>query len=192
MKNDVVVMGAGSIPARAIAVAPSDCGKTATPALWRWIERLWAKSWVGYSCNYKVSQVIKLTELGVATLVTTVLLPANADTVSWVGGTGDWNTVANWSTGALPGPNDDVVISPASSSITVTHSSGTHTVKTLTSQRAFQLTGGLLTVSNTVQVNNTFTLAGGVLVNATVLAATNGASFIVNGSGTLDGVTVGC
>ncbi len=112
-----------------------------------------------------------------------------AATVSWIGGSGDWNTVSNWSTGALPGSDDDVLIG-AGSSITVTHSSGTHAVKSIQSQQAFVLSGGLLTVSNTVQVNSTFTLAGGSLVQATVLQGTNGASFVVNVSGTLDGVTV--
>src|ERR1035438_1785816 len=109
-------------------------------------------------------------------------------TVSWVGGSGDWNTATNWSTGALPGTHDNVVIG-AGASITVTHSSGTHTVQSVQSQQAFVLSGGSLTVSNTVQVNNAFTLSGGTLVNATILQGTNGASFTVS-SGTLDGVTV--
>ena len=30
--------------------------------------------------------------------------------ISWIGGSGDWNTATNWSAGALPGPDDDVVI----------------------------------------------------------------------------------
>src|SRR5450759_3901772 len=83
-------------------------------------------------------------------------------TVSWVGQSGDWNTVTNWSGGALPGTNDDVVISPGPA-ITVTHSSGTHTVKTIQSQQVITLSGGSLTVSNTVQVNNAFILSGGAL-----------------------------
>src|SRR5262245_59460934 len=33
--------------------------------------------------------------------------------VNWVGGSGDWGDAANWSTGARPGPTDDVVIGPA-------------------------------------------------------------------------------
>jgi len=36
-------------------------------------------------------------------------------------GSGDWNNVTNWSSGALPGPNDDVVIDRPGA-ITVTHS----------------------------------------------------------------------
>src|ERR1035441_6449183 len=45
-----------------------------------------------------------------------------------------------------------------------------------------------LTVSNTLQASNTFTLSGGTLQTATVVT-TNGAALIVS-SGTLDGVTV--
>ena len=123
-----------------------------------------------------------------ALLVLLATLPVGAATVTWTGGSGDWNTATNWSTGELPGPGDDVVIG-SGASITVTHSSGAHTVQSLASQQAFQLTGGALTVSNTVQVNNTFTLSGGTLVQATVLQGTNGASLVVH-SGTFDGVTV--
>ncbi len=109
-------------------------------------------------------------------------------TVSWVGGSGDWNTPANWSTGALPGPGDDVVIG-AGPAISITHSSGAHSVKSISSQQAFALSGGSLNVASTLQVNNSFTLSAGTLVQATVLQGGNGASFVVGG-GTLDGVTV--
>src|SRR5690348_2869570 len=85
-----------------------------------------------------------------------------AATVSWVAGSGNWNTPTNWSTGVLPGPTDDVVISPTNASIFVTHS-GSHTINSLMSQVAFQLTGGTLTISNTCQVNNVFSLSGGIL-----------------------------
>jgi RHS repeat-associated protein len=108
--------------------------------------------------------------------------PLSAATVSWVGASGDWNTPANWSTGALPGTNDDAVINTGPA-ITVTHSTGTHTIRSLQSQQAFTLSGGSLTVSNTVQVNSTFLLSGGTLVSATVLAGTNGAGLIVKNSG---------
>jgi RHS repeat-associated protein len=129
-----------------------------------------------------LSKLLTLALLGLTSL------PLQAATVSWVGGSGDWNTAANWSTGALPSTNDDVVIDRPGE-ITVTHSSGTHTVKSLLSQEAFQLSGGSLTVSNTVQVNSTFTLSAGALIRATVLQGTNGQGVTVI-SGTLDGVTV--
>ena len=112
-----------------------------------------------------------------------------AATVTWIGGSGDWNTVTNWSTGALPGVNDNVIIAPAGN-ITVTHSSGTHTVNSIQSTEAFVLSGGLLAVATTFLASNTFTLSGGTLQTATV-TTTNGASLIVSGSSsTLGGVTI--
>ena len=107
-----------------------------------------------------------------------------------VGGSGDWNTATNWSTGALPGPSDDVLINQPGP-LTITHSSGTHSVNSVLSQDAFVLSGGTLTVSSTIQVNNGFTLSGGTLHGATVLQGTNGAGIVCTISGgTLDGVTL--
>jgi hypothetical protein len=40
------------------------------------------------------------------------LMAVHGATVSWVGGSGDWSNTNNWSTGALPGANDDVIINP--------------------------------------------------------------------------------
>ena len=40
--------------------------------------------------------------------------------VYWLGGSGDWDTASNWSTGSVPGPDNNVFIS--GSGITVTHS----------------------------------------------------------------------
>ena len=110
--------------------------------------------------------------------------------VVWTGGSGDWNTAGNWSTGAVPGPTDDVMIG-FGPSVTVTHSSGSHTVKSLTSDQVFVLTGGTLSVTNGLQVNNPFILSSGTLQNTTV-AANSGFSLIASNAGgaTLDGVTV--
>src|ERR1017187_819498 len=131
---------------------------------------------------------IRIFVAGLWFLFLTFLPSLHGATVTWIGGSGDWNTATNWSTGSLPGTNDNVVLG-AGASITVTHSSGTHTVQSVQSQQACVLSGGSLTISNTVQVNNTFTLSGGTLVRGTVLQGTNSASFVVS-SGTLDGVTV--
>jgi hypothetical protein len=109
-------------------------------------------------------------------------------TVSWIGGSGDWNNTNNWSTGALPGTNDDVVLN-LGPSITVTHSSGTHVVHSIQGQQLFVLSGGSLTVSNSFQTDNTFTMSGGTLRGAQ-LQITGGASLVVSGSATLDGVTL--
>src|SRR5262245_44326721 len=40
--------------------------------------------------------------------------------VTWVAGSGDWNTGSNWSTGKVPGAGDDVTISALSATITHT------------------------------------------------------------------------
>ncbi len=111
-----------------------------------------------------------------------------AATVSWVGGSGDWNMPANWSSGALPGPDDDVVIDRPGD-ITVTHSSGTHSVKSILSQESFAISGGSLLISNTIRVNNLFSLSGGLLQGATILSPTNGLTVAGTG-GTLDGVVL--
>jgi len=42
-----------------------------------------------------------------------ILLAGNhaiAGTVSWVGGTGNWNTPTNWDPAGVPGPGDGVLI----------------------------------------------------------------------------------
>jgi RHS repeat-associated protein len=105
-----------------------------------------------------------------------------------VGSSGDWDAPANWSTGALPGTNDDVVIG-AGPAITVTHATGNDSVRSVRSQQAFSLSGGSLTVAATFQSSNTFTFAGGVFHQGTITLQNN-ASLVVAGSGALDGVTV--
>src|ERR1035441_1482823 len=74
-----------------------------------------------------------------------------AATVTWVGGSGDWNTTSNWNTGSLPGTNDDVVIG-SGPAITVTHSANSHIVRSIQSQQLFRLSGGSLAVANTIQI----------------------------------------
>ncbi len=132
--------------------------------------------------------LLKLSVAGLAFYAMCWPIYVNAATVTWVGGSGDWDTATNWSTDSLPGTNDDVVIG-AGVSITVTHSTGTDTVRSVQTQQAFVLSGGTLTVSNTFLAGNSFTLSGGALQSATVIT-TNSASLTVDGVGTLDGVTV--
>ena len=118
-----------------------------------------------------------LTVSGLALFISLLLSPAEGATVSWVGGSGDWNTTNNWSTGALPNPGDDVVIG-SGPAITITHSSGAHTVNSLQSQQAFVLSGGVLTVSSNFQSSLPVTLSGGTLsvdlVSAPALTLTGG------------------
>jgi len=131
--------------------------------------------------------IVKFLVLGLVLSLQIIPKAAFGATVTWIGGSGDWNTATNWSTSALPGTNDNVMISPAAT-ITVTHSAGTHIVNSIQCSKAFVLSGGVLAVTTTFQASNTFTVSGGTLQSATV-TTTNGASFIVQ-SGTLNGVTL--
>jgi hypothetical protein len=85
-------------------------------------------------------------------------------TVSWVNpGSGDWAVGANWSTGSVPGPNDDVVIDQPGA--TVTHSAGADSVHSLTeaARSGLELSGGALSFATTFQINGTLLLDGGSL-----------------------------
>jgi len=116
------------------------------------------------------------------------LLSVSAATVSWIGGSGDWGNTNNWSTGALPGTEDDVVIDRPGE-IIVTHSVGADQIKSLLSQEALIIRGGIVAVSTTIQVNNDFDLNGGTLKGASLLPGIGFPGLIVS-SGTLDGVTL--
>ncbi len=108
---------------------------------------------------------------------------------TWIGGSGDWNTPANWVGSVLPTATDHVVL-PAG--VTVTHSSGTHTVASITSSGSLALSGGSLTVNGNLSFQGTFTLSGGAtLRNATVTGGAGALFQVASTSGTLDGVTLG-
>ncbi|HVC93404.1 MAG TPA: hypothetical protein VND64_06915 [Pirellulales bacterium] len=88
-------------------------------------------------------------------------------TVDWTGGGGDtsWSNPANWSSAPnLPGPNDDVVIS-APAGVTITHASGSDSIRSLLSENAFILSGGTLSAPS-----------GGTLARATVQPGSGGLS----------------
>ena len=107
-------------------------------------------------------------------------------TVTWVGAAGGaWNVGSNWSGGNLPGASDDVVIDIAGAN-PITHSGGSDTIHSLTSQETLVLSGGTLKVTGTIQGGGGITLSGGTLDTATVqqliTATTSG--------GILSGVTL--
>jgi hypothetical protein len=118
--------------------------------------------------------------------------------VKWtnVGG-GTWNTPGNWSTGSLPGANDDVEIPALASSLTVTHSTNViDQVKSVTldanasGTTSLVLSSGTLSVTGNLQTSTggNVTIKGGTLANATV---TNGSKLALSDSGgTLFGVTI--
>ena len=83
---------------------------------------------------------LQLTYSGTSATIQESTIPFTP-TIFWVGGSGDWNTATNWNTGVLPGPTDDVLIN-VQGDIVVTHSTGSHTARSLFSQNAIVLAGG--------------------------------------------------
>jgi hypothetical protein len=85
-------------------------------------------------------------------------------TVTWINPNGgDWSDGSSWSTGSVPGANDDVVIDMP---VTVTHSAAqTDTVHSLTesSGSTLELSGGTLSFATTFTINGTLLLDGGTL-----------------------------
>ena len=69
---------------------------------------------------------------------------ARAATVTWVGGSGDWGSASNWSSGAVPGQMDDAVIDTSNGAITVTISSETVQVNSVTCEETLLLNGGTI------------------------------------------------
>ena len=92
---------------------------------------------------------------------------AAAATVTWDGGGLDfnWNNPANWDTDALPGSTDAVIIDVVGD-ITVTHSSGTTSIYSLSSEEALVLSGGSFAITGASTANSTLTLSGGTLTGA--------------------------
>jgi uncharacterized delta-60 repeat protein len=92
--------------------------------------------------------------------------------VSWASATsGDWDDPTNWSNNAVPTAADDVTIDMPG--VTVTHSTGTDAANSVTSTDPILLTGGTLSIALNLNLGNTFTLAGGLLDNATVTGTPN-------------------
>lgn len=90
-----------------------------------------------------------------ASLLLISLTPAVsfAATVQWGGGSGDWGDATKWSSGTVPGKNDDVVIADPNGDVNVTISSGAISVNSLVSDGTMQLSGGTLQLANTFRAS---------------------------------------
>ncbi len=96
-------------------------------------------------------------------------------TVTWIGGSGDWDTAANWSTGLVPGGGDDVVINSGSPTHGLTNTDAVHSI---TNSVPVAVAAGTLTVGGgTSQINAAVTVSSGATLTLN--------SSTVNGSGTL-------
>jgi len=79
---------------------------------------------------------------------------ASAETCTWLGGTGVWQTPAAWSCGAVPTASDDVLIGSGA----VTMSAGVrHVVRSLT------FTGGLIIGPDSLAVSGTLVWEAGTM-----------------------------
>src|SRR5271157_2474038 len=92
--------------------------------------------------------------------------------VSWINASGgDWDTPGNWSSHAVPGASDDVVINSLNAGAAVTHSQNTtDTVNSITAAAPITLSGGTLSVAGAFSDSSAVSLSGGTLANATVQA----------------------
>ena len=108
-------------------------------------------------------------------------------TVHWINpASGIWADPANWSTGAVPGPDDDVVLD-APGNPAVVHSTGVDAVQSLAGTDSLILSGGSLRLAAASTFDGGLDIIGGTLGAATRLT--------INGSllwtaGTVAGSTV--
>ena len=107
-------------------------------------------------------------------------------TVEWTSTTsGDWNVGSNWSTGAVPTSNQNVIIDVLGATPTITISSGTQSVLSITASDPLSITGGSLTVAASSTIGGGLSMTGGSLV-----ANGSGASLTVTGTTTLAGASL--
>ena len=107
-------------------------------------------------------------------------------TVEWVSTTsGNWNVGSNWSTGAVPTSNEDVIIDIPGASPTVTVSSGTQSVLSITAADPLSINGGSLIVAADSTIAGGLTMTGGLLE-----AAGSGTSVTVTGTTMVSGASL--
>ncbi len=130
-------------------------------------------------------------------------------TVTWINpGSGNWDVPANWSTGSLPGPADDVVINTVAAATITVHSGDSIAIQSLNSAASdpftmtggqffftansqigggMSLSGGTFKAAGNLAVSGTYTQTGGVLTGAgsvVVSGPTNWIGGTMSGSGT--------
>ena len=85
-------------------------------------------------------------------------------TVNWVStSSGDWNVASNWSTHAVPGSGDDVVINVSGATPSITISAGTELVHSIAASDPLSITGGSLTVTSASTISGGLSMTGGTL-----------------------------
>ena len=116
-----------------------------------------------------------------------------ADAVFWIGGlSGSWNEPDHWSTGTVPGPNEDVILENLPDTATVRHAVGTTLVRTLKVGLPLLVSGGsTLQVGQGIDLRAPLTLDNGTLKGGQVLQnAEARLRFAPNAANILDGVRI--
>ncbi|PQJ10519.1 hypothetical protein CJD36_011120 [Flavipsychrobacter stenotrophus] len=100
--------------------------------------------------------------------------------MTWLGGSSDWNDVANWSCGFVPTVSDDVTIGAATFGPSIAVSGTVRNIK-LNPGSALDINGGAeLAVSGTLTNNSTVSGAGKVVLNNTSYQTIKGKGTINN------------
>jgi hypothetical protein len=76
-------------------------------------------------------------------------------TKTWIDGSGNWNTAADWTTGSVPGPGDDAVIPSGAVSLTTPVTVGSISLTTSAAAFAIANPGGTDTVTGGLSNNGT-------------------------------------
>jgi hypothetical protein len=117
---------------------------------------------IGFATHYTASQL-------------DLFAAAPGTTVYWLGGNADFNTPADWSTGAVPGPSDVVYIGPGK---TVSFTSGDNTrVTTLYVDGTLNVSGGTLSVGTSAGSSNLNLTNGGMLAGVGTITDSGTASW---------------
>ena len=127
---------------------------------------------------------------------------------NWLGGSGNWNTVTSWSTGAMPNSNNDAFINTAASVVQLNVSDTINNL-TIGSTNVLNLTNShSLTIDGTTITNSNNTGAGGITLSSTgssteliigssavtlmgggTLTMSNGGNNVIKGAATADTLT---
>ncbi|QDZ07851.1 hypothetical protein FPZ24_10440 [Sphingomonas panacisoli] len=103
---------------------------------------------------------------------------AHAATCSWLTAAGNWATTGNWSCGVVPTGADDVVITIAGGTVSLTGAVGQASTLTLGSGNTLNVSGTDLIVGSTLTNNGTITFGGNARFRS-------GGTLNIDGTGTI-------
>ena len=113
-----------------------------------------------------------------------------ADALFWISrANGSWNESRNWSTGVIPGQNDDVIIDVFPENPTVNLPMLNVRFRSLRAHERIQMDGGSVQLSGTMQLHRTFNVNGGTIRGGTVTQTNAGKLTFANNYNTIDSVT---